>query len=70
MQYQVSKKKKSDLKKNVGAENIRRLRRDNVQSLWRIYGWVPPTEYKKDFKSSLKKSYECQDFYPILKNRL
>ena len=27
---------------------------DNVQSLWRRHGWVPPTELGKDFRGSLR----------------
>jgi hypothetical protein len=25
-----------------------------VQDIWRQYGWVPPTECQKDFRSTLK----------------
>ena len=35
-------------------ENQRRGASDNVQSLWRRHGWVPPTELGKDFRASLR----------------
>ena len=34
--------------------NQRRGASDNVQSVWRRHGWVPPTEVGKDFRSSLR----------------
>ena len=27
---------------------------DNVQSIWRRHGWVPPTEQGKDFRATLR----------------
>ncbi len=33
---------------------LRRSNVDNVQDIWRKYGWVPPTEIRKDFRSTLK----------------
>ncbi len=32
----------------------RRLPSDNVQDLWRRYGWVPPTELGKNFRAALR----------------
>ncbi len=33
---------------------VRRLPTDNVQDLWRRYGWVPPTEMGKNFRATLR----------------
>jgi len=33
---------------------------DNVQSIWRRHGWVPPTEMGKDFRASLKNTVDRQ----------
>lgn len=33
---------------------IRRVDAGGVQDIWRRYGWVPPTECQKDFRSTLK----------------
>jgi hypothetical protein len=27
---------------------------DNVQSIWRRHGWIPPTEQGKDFRATLR----------------
>ncbi len=32
----------------------RRSHIDNVQTIWRQHGWIPPTEAGKDFRASLK----------------
>jgi len=32
----------------------RRATSGSVQDIWRQHGWVPPTEYQKDFRSSLR----------------
>jgi hypothetical protein len=31
---------------------------DDVQSLWRRHGWVPPTELGKDFRASLRNTVD------------
>ncbi|MFM7632502.1 MAG: hypothetical protein ACKO65_03960 [Betaproteobacteria bacterium] len=31
---------------------------DNVQSIWRRHGWVPPTEQGKDFRSTLRNTVD------------
>lgn len=36
------------------AVKIRRINHGGVQDIWRRYGWVPPTECQKDFRSTLK----------------
>ncbi len=36
------------------AATIRRVSAGGVQDIWRRYGWVPPTECEKDFRSTLK----------------
>ncbi len=33
---------------------VRRPATDNVQDLWRRYGWVPPTEMGKNFRATLR----------------
>jgi len=33
---------------------VRRPATDNVQDLWRRYGWVPPTELGKNFRAALR----------------
>ena len=33
---------------------VRRPATDNVQDLWRRYGWVPPTEMHKNFRATLR----------------
>ena len=33
---------------------VRRPGTDNVQDLWRRYGWVPPTELHKNFRATLR----------------
>jgi hypothetical protein len=33
---------------------VRRPATDNVQDLWRRYGWVPPTEMQKNFRATLR----------------
>lgn len=33
---------------------LRRSSVDNVQDIWRKYGWVPPTEIRTDFRSTLR----------------
>lgn len=33
---------------------VRRHAGDNVQDLWRRYGWVPPTELGKNFRAALR----------------
>ncbi len=38
----------------VAMPKSRSSRLDNVQSLWRRHGWVPPTELGKDFRGSLR----------------
>ena len=34
--------------------NLGRGASDNVQSIWRRHGWVPPTEQGKDFRATLR----------------
>ncbi len=36
----------------------RRAVSENVQSLWRSHGWVPPTEMGKDFRASLRNTVD------------
>lgn len=36
----------------------RRAVSENVQSLWRRHGWVPPTEMGKDFRASLRNTVD------------
>lgn len=38
--------------------NPRRTVSENVQSLWRRHGWVPPTEMGKDFRASLRNTVD------------
>ncbi len=33
---------------------VRRPATDNVQDLWRRYGWVPPTELGTNFRAALR----------------
>lgn len=33
---------------------VHRTATDNVQDLWRRYGWVPPTEMGKNFRATLR----------------
>lgn len=33
---------------------VKRHATDNVQDLWRRYGWVPPTEMGKNFRATLR----------------
>ncbi len=40
------------------ATNRHRGASDNVQSLWRSHGWVPPTELGKDFRASLRNTVD------------
>lgn len=44
----------------LGQSNVRRFHGDDVQSLWRRHGWVPPTELGKDFRASLKNTVDRQ----------
>lgn len=39
---------------NRTREYLRRSHVDNVQDVWRKHGWVPPTEIRKDFRSTLR----------------
>ena len=39
---------------NTPVPNQGRGASDNVQSIWRRHGWVPPTEQGKDFRATLR----------------
>ena len=38
----------------TSTSNMGRGAFDNVQSIWRRHGWIPPTEQGKDFRATLR----------------
>lgn len=54
MKTEITDKKDQSLNKQIWTPD------GDVQSIWRRFGWVPPTEKRNDFKRTMRLPYQQQ----------